>query len=267
MPAAAAATSVTPARTFRTDGIKPAPRERVQPRSQFDSRALSGAASNGNLPEEGSVLSPNGRIVIAIAARPDTDKHLTRRGKLQKCAVNANADALIREHGAGRLSVEEYGAGFILQFLLERAHGMTAPSNREFLAPSSGNNVRGQANAVMKMMERAEFSEQQFRIVNALVGMTGMRILTLCLLGTGDGSGPKTFSEVAEIMGLAREWKPEPDNDNSRSGPAANDNDRAYGKRLKNEGMKIGWAFRTALGVLASKWELGSAPKLATWGR
>lgn len=203
------------------------------------------------MPEAGDSLA-GGKILIAHAARPETDKHISRRGKLQKVAVNANADALIREAKEGRISVEAYAAGFALQGLLERAHGLLGPSNREFLAMQGGNKCRGQANAVLKMIERADFLQEQFKLINGIVGMTGMRILTLCLIGTGDGDGPKTFSEVAENLGMARDWT-----------PAANDNDgAAYAKRLKNEGIKVGWAFRNALDLLASHWHIGDAPKL-----
>jgi hypothetical protein len=201
-------------------------------------------------------------VRIEHAALPETDNHISRRGKLQRVAVNANADALIREAKEGRISPEAYWAGFILQQMLYRSHGMTSPSSREFLMPMGGNKVRGQANAVLKNIERAEYLEQQFRAINAIVGMTGMRILTLCLIGRGDGDGPKTFSEVAEMLGLARSWAPPAGNDNGKPGDAANDNDAAYAKRLKNEGLKIGWAFRDALDLLASQWELGAAPAL-----
>lgn len=237
------------------------PRERVQQRSQFDPKALSGASSTGNLPEAGESRAA-GKIVVAHAARPETDKHISRRGKLQKVAVNANADALIREAKEGRISVEAYWSGFVLQTLLERSHGLHSPSNREFLAPMGGNKVRGQANAVLKMIERADFLATQFRAINAIVGMTGMRILTLCLIGNGDGDGPKTFSEVAEMLGMARDWTPAAANNNDDGGIA-------YAKRLKNEGIKVGWAFRNSLDLLASHWEFGSAPALPrfTWGQ
>jgi hypothetical protein len=193
--------------------LKPAPRERVPVRSQFDTRALSGASSTGNLPEPGT-KDAGGKIVVAHAARPETDKHISRRGKFQRVAVNANADALIREAKEGRISAEAYAAGFALQGLLERANGLTGPSNREWLAPQGGNKCRGQANAVLKMIETASVLEEQFRLINGIVGMTGMRILTLCLIGTGDGDGPKTFSEVAENLGMARDWTPAVGNDN-----------------------------------------------------
>jgi hypothetical protein len=125
--------------------------------------------------------------------------------------------------------------------------------NREFLAPMGGNKVASQAAVMMKKMEKAKFMAEQFRAIQAIVGMTGMRILTLCLIGKLDGKGPCTFSEVAESLGMG-------------VGNYAANEDGALAKRLKNEGIKVGWAFRNSLDLLASHWEYGSAPALPKYG-
>jgi hypothetical protein len=240
---------------IRAIAIRPASsppkRERVELRNQHDPKALAGAVVPGALPEEGKRLG--GKVNIVHVARPDTDKHISRRGKLQKVAVNANCDALEREAREGRIGVDAYWAGFTLQALLERSHGLLAPPNREFLAPMGGNKVAGQAHAMMKRMEKAKFMTEQFRAIQAIVGMTGMRILTLCLIGKLDGKGPCTFSEVAESLGMG-------------VGSYGANDDGAASKRLKNEGIKVGWAFRNSLDLLASHWEYGSAPALPKYG-
>jgi hypothetical protein len=199
----------------------------------------------GNGSAERSTLSTSpGRTPTSTSAAAANSK---------RCAVNANCDALEREAREGRIGVDAYWAGFTLQALLERSHGLLAPPNREFLAPMGGNKVAGQAHAMMKRMEKAKFMTEQFRAIQAIVGMTGMRILTLCLIGKLDGKGPCTFSEVAESLGMG-------------VGSYGANDDGAASKRLKNEGIKVGWAFRNSLDLLASHWEYGSAPALPKYG-
>jgi hypothetical protein len=236
-------------RAVQISAVRVKPRER---RLDGPFSRLGTAADPGNLPAEGE--RRGGQVVVVHGSLPDPNP--VRAGKRQRVALNAHRDALYNDLKYRRINHDQYAAGVTYRVMLELSHGMPKGNAAEYLQPTGGNKVNGQALRMVALIEQGENCALFFKQTCKVVGMTGARILELVLIGTGDGDGPKTFPEVAQIMGMVARQPREVDS--------------SYEKRSSIEGQKIGWAFRDALKLLASKWQYGDAPKLPEprkWGR
>jgi len=168
-----------------------------------------------------------GRVEIAHAALVDPTEtravHLAR-GKRQQTMVNVARDPLEREHRYGRLDGFQYAAGMRYREIMERAHGVGAPSDDGLRSSQRDSNEY----RIARMLDAAHAAIEVRAVAIRYCGPRGEFILTAVL---GDDH---TFRETANLIG---------------SEPGA---DKMWKRQVG--ASRVAREFRDALQVLSDRW-------------